>query len=620
MKKFISILVLAICTLGIFAQAAEIPETVEISFKVGDETLIINGVETTVEKPYVVGVGVTLVPLRVITEAFGAEVVWDGETKSITLTYPDVNILLQINNPLAEVNGIAETLLSPPELTVNGFTMVPLRFISETFGADVAYDEATAAITVTKKSGEAGSTVIDTVITESRIGDSYYNWSMENSSEYEMVERSFDGRSTVFEHSNGSIFDITIMEKTENYSFDKVFEGYKSMVSGFTLIKADKNTASKSIHIQAKDAEGVMNILFFETAETLFAVEGAFFSEDAAAKDEGIRLMSPFKTDFGKTDVHDLSNVKDGMREYKNETLKASLTVPHNYTVYESGENRVDFYPLDEDDYVSGIALIVYSKSDEVTAELLAKTDYSHNKQVLNESLTTFKEIEKKDYAEFSAYQYEYTIVGSAEDDCASLDVFFELGDYVYNILVDVKLPNDGAAAFADKIINSLKVEELDKEEMGVILRNIPDSTTLITNGTNRFTVELPASFEVADEAEYQGTYVDRISGCGISVMVSPNSESTTTELKTQLKELEKSYKTQPGTTVVSSVTDKTIDGVKYSTLVLKTTSEGTNYATIYVGKKGTTEVFVATEIPERTTSTAIKAAVEKIIKSIKVK
>ena len=113
MKKFISILVLAICTLGIFAQAAEIPETVEISFKVGDETLIINSVETTVEKPYVVGVGVTLVPLRVITEAFGAEVVWDGETKSITLTYPDVNILLQINNPLAEVNGIAETLLSP---------------------------------------------------------------------------------------------------------------------------------------------------------------------------------------------------------------------------------------------------------------------------------------------------------------------------------------------------------------------------------------------------------------------------------------------------------------------------------------------------------------------------
>ena len=50
MKKIISILIAAICTLGIFASGAEIPETVEISFKVGDETLIINGVETTVDK------------------------------------------------------------------------------------------------------------------------------------------------------------------------------------------------------------------------------------------------------------------------------------------------------------------------------------------------------------------------------------------------------------------------------------------------------------------------------------------------------------------------------------------------------------------------------------------
>ena len=85
----------------------QIPARVEISFRVGDETLMINGAPVTVEKPYVVGVGVTLVPLRVITEAFGAKVEWIAETKSITLEYPDVDILLQINNPIAEVNGKA---------------------------------------------------------------------------------------------------------------------------------------------------------------------------------------------------------------------------------------------------------------------------------------------------------------------------------------------------------------------------------------------------------------------------------------------------------------------------------------------------------------------------------
>ena len=618
MKKLISILVAAICTLGIFAHGAEIPETVEISFKVGDETLIINGVETTVEKPYVVGVGVTLVPLRVITEAFGAEVVWDGETKSITLTYPDVNILLQIDNPIAEVNAMAETLLSPPELTANGFTMVPLRFISETFGADVTYDEATAAITVTKKAAEAGPTVIDTVITESRVGDSYYNWSIENSSEFEMVERSFDGRSTQFMHTNNDIFNVNIITKPENYSFDKIFEAYKSMVSDLTLIKADKNSASKSIHIQAKDTDGTVNIVFFETKDNLFAIEGVFEAADAAVRDEGIRLMSTFKTDFGTTDVHDLSNVKDGMREYKNETLKLSLSVPHNYTVFESGENIISFFPADEE-IASGVTLAIYSKSDEVTAELLAKTDFSHNKQTLNESLTTFTDITTKDYDAFSAYEYTYTIKGSSEDDCITRDIFFELGDYVYNIAVDTE-PDDDAAAFADRIINSLKVQELDNEEIGIILRNIPDNSTVITNGTNRFSVDLPLSFETVAEEEYQGMYVDKISGCGISVIVSPNSQNTMADLKTQLKDLEKSYKSQPGAEIVSSVSDKTIDGVKYSTLVIKTTVDGTSYATVYVGKKGSAEVFFVSEIPERTNSVAIKTAVEKIIKSIKVK
>ena len=102
--------------------------------------------------------------------------------------------------------------------------------------------------------------------------------------------------------------------------------------------------------------------------------------------------------------------------------------------------------------------------------------------------------------------------------------------------------------------------------------------------------------------------------------MVSPNSQNTAAELKSQLKYLEKDYKSQPGTTIVSSVSDKTIDGVKYSTLLFKTTTEGTSYVTIYVGKKGSAEVFFAAEIPELTNSAAIKATVEQILKSIKVK
>ena len=56
----------------------------------------------------------------------------DGDTQ-ITLTYPAVNIELQIGNIVATVNDHTETLLESLALSENGVTMVPLRFISETF-------------------------------------------------------------------------------------------------------------------------------------------------------------------------------------------------------------------------------------------------------------------------------------------------------------------------------------------------------------------------------------------------------------------------------------------------------------------------------------------------------
>ncbi len=122
---------------------------VSISFELGDSVLNINGTEIEVEKPYVVGIGITLVPLRVISEAFGAEVDWDGDTKTVSVDYDNKSIKLQIDIKTAVIDGdIDYELEEAPQLTENGFTMVPLRFISESLGADVNYDEETKGITV----------------------------------------------------------------------------------------------------------------------------------------------------------------------------------------------------------------------------------------------------------------------------------------------------------------------------------------------------------------------------------------------------------------------------------------------------------------------------------------
>lgn len=125
-------------------------DSVSVSFNVGSSIININGNKVEVEKPYVVGTGVTLVPIRVISEAFGAKVDWNGETKTVKVACNDITIEIAIGSKTATVNGEEKELEETPELTENGFTMIPLRFISENLGAEVGYDDATQAITVFK--------------------------------------------------------------------------------------------------------------------------------------------------------------------------------------------------------------------------------------------------------------------------------------------------------------------------------------------------------------------------------------------------------------------------------------------------------------------------------------
>ncbi len=59
-----------------------------------------------------------------------------------------ITIILQINNYLAKVNGADKVLDSAPIISQNR-TMVPIRFVAETFGAEVKWLEATQTVVIT---------------------------------------------------------------------------------------------------------------------------------------------------------------------------------------------------------------------------------------------------------------------------------------------------------------------------------------------------------------------------------------------------------------------------------------------------------------------------------------
>jgi hypothetical protein len=88
----------------------------------------------------------TLLPLRLVSETLGAEVSWDESQKKVTVQDAGKKIELFIGNATATVNGSAYTLEAPPEIYYD-YTYVPVRFVAESLGCEVGWFDGRATFT-----------------------------------------------------------------------------------------------------------------------------------------------------------------------------------------------------------------------------------------------------------------------------------------------------------------------------------------------------------------------------------------------------------------------------------------------------------------------------------------
>lgn len=95
--------------------------------------------------------GSVLVPLRGVFQALGATVNYDPVTKVINAQKGSSTVTLGLGQATATVNGKVQTLNQPAQ-TVNGTTLVPLRFVAQALGAYVQW--VAAASTVEIKTAE----------------------------------------------------------------------------------------------------------------------------------------------------------------------------------------------------------------------------------------------------------------------------------------------------------------------------------------------------------------------------------------------------------------------------------------------------------------------------------
>lgn len=158
MKKTVSlilamVMVCAFTLTGCAQGETETNEAMKIVLQIGNPIMTVNGEGKPIDEdgtaPVIVN-DVTLLPVRAVVEEMGGTVSWNDSTREVTLNYNNGEIKLTIDSLTAQLNGENHTLDTAPSI-INGRTMLPIRFIAESFNFDVTWEQSSQTVTITNK-------------------------------------------------------------------------------------------------------------------------------------------------------------------------------------------------------------------------------------------------------------------------------------------------------------------------------------------------------------------------------------------------------------------------------------------------------------------------------------
>ncbi|WP_317855083.1 stalk domain-containing protein [Chakrabartyella piscis] len=137
MKKIIGLC--AICSMLMVTTVFAHPEI----------TVTVDGNQLAFDQPPVIIDDRTLVPMRSIFEALNCEVVWDEASQSITSIHETDVLLMYIGKTDLYRNGVVIYEMPVEAQIINGRTLVPVRAISEALGAEVLWNGETYEVDIT---------------------------------------------------------------------------------------------------------------------------------------------------------------------------------------------------------------------------------------------------------------------------------------------------------------------------------------------------------------------------------------------------------------------------------------------------------------------------------------
>jgi hypothetical protein len=603
--------VLMIQSFAVVSAAEQPASAVEVKMTIGNPEVLVNGEALQVKAPVVVGSS-TLVPLRVITAAFSAELEWIAETQGIVLTYGDQIIELQIGSNNSTVNGETKTILGAPQL-IESTTMVPVRFISETFGADVQFEAVTQSISIIgDKSASAAATEtnptgINNDEGKTKIGDSHWAWTIDYPTGLVQDFQSFSGDSIYFEDANGEYtIDITIDNTQPNMKESGLLNELSEYVYGGTVL--DKRLVgpeegasyakiiSKSSYgdgyneDRAYLKDGVIYILSFQILD---AANYKNPSKSAVYND----LINSFTPSFDAKDssVKDVSPVKDGYIHHVDKDYGITLDLPANWSMNDD-DSGLNFYSY-EDDFE-----LVFTMTSLEDGQTLKSWVDSHKARFMQDYLPDYREIlelpsTRVDGTSATALIWSSSLGGDWLD---TYDIYLIKGDYKYNFSFAYhKADRAKFKETIERIVKSIDIDESVAEEMFGYLEDeyAIDLTETQEISNDQFSITIPMYWTEGYMSSEDYFYYEY--GAGNSIQITSEEDIEVAEAVTQIEEMLKGFGELDKSIKIIDKKSESFNGMPATKLVFEANDYDKNLvqSTVYLFKKNDLVYSVESEM-----------------------
>lgn len=154
----------------------------------------------------------TLIPLRAVFESMGAQVTWNESNRIAEVSMGSSAVQLDIDGQAAFVNG-NQAAMDVPALIINDRTMIPLRFVGESLNCGIGWDDLTRTVSIQSPVAKSLTTISSVEIQEK---SDFYRVIIE-------ADNSIEGHST-FVYDNPQRFGIDLKNTVLEDGDDQIRE------------------------------------------------------------------------------------------------------------------------------------------------------------------------------------------------------------------------------------------------------------------------------------------------------------------------------------------------------------------------------------------------------------